>query len=122
MNHISTYSYRRGGRPIYIERPNKIAVKNAMTNPQIQNPMIPGPGTVCISFMKTNCLPLSKVVELQKQLSDAPVTFKKHIDRISIAEIIATNFPNHRQIIAPAVQRVCDRDRVGTRPGRGRDM
>jgi hypothetical protein len=94
---------------MYIEKPNKIEVRNATTNPPIQNKRL-GFGTAFIPSIMINCLPLSKVVELQKQLSNAPVTMKKHISMIPTAEAIAVNFPSHLQTFAPAVQQVRDRD------------
>ena len=38
-------TYRRGGVPRYIEKPNKAAVENAITNPPIQTPEMLGPNT-----------------------------------------------------------------------------
>lgn len=106
---------------MYIEKPNRIEVKNAMANPPIQNP-IPAFGMSPIPYIVINCLPLLNVVELQKQLSNAPITPKEHTSKMPIAEVIATNLPSHREMTAPVVHHERDRDRVETCPGSGRDM
>ena len=88
---------------MYIEKPNKIEVKNAATNPPIQRERVLESGTKFIPVNTTGCLPhRPKAVEAQKQLSKAPVTWKKQTNRMPIAETIATHFPSHRQIMAPA--------------------
>ena len=94
--------YRRGGALRYIEKPNKAAAANAMDDPPIQAPKTLGPITQFIVGIITGPLPLSKVVEVQKQSLNAPVVWKMHTNRMPIAEMIATHFPNHRQMTAPA--------------------
>jgi len=95
-------AYRRGGVPRYIEKPNKSAVENDMTNPPIQTLNTFGPITWFNVGNEIESLPLSKVIELQKQPLYAPVVWKKQTNRIPVAETIAMDFPNHRQTIAPA--------------------
>lgn len=121
MEHLGIYSYRWGGRPTYIEKPNKVEVTNAITNPPIQVATGLWSGMRGIPVNMIERLPISKVADLQKPLLNTPATSKKHIRRTPIAEAIATHFPRHRQMTAPTTQQVHDRNRVCARPGNGRD-
>lgn len=121
MEHLGIYSYRWGGRPTYIEKPNKVEVTNAITNPPIQVATGLWSGMRGIPVNMIERLPISKVADLQKPLSNTPATSKKHIRRTPIAEAIATHFPRHRQMTAPTTQQVRDRSWVCARPGSGRD-
>ena len=89
---------------MYIEKPKKIEEKNAMTNPLIRLWTSPGSRVSFIPLNTTQRLPLSNVVELQKQLLNIPVTWKKQTKRMPIADAIATHFPNHRHTTAPALR------------------
>ena len=114
-------TYRRGGVVRYIDKLKKSVVKNATTIPVIQT-LAKLAVILHERVYETKYPPLSKVVERQKQLSNIPVISKRHTTRMPIAETIATNLPNHRQIIAPAFVQVCNLGHHGyPRPLCGRD-